>query len=481
MGTMLLITYSISLGFVAFFGLHKLFLVCLYMKYRNHQSALPEQPDSWPDVTIQLPIYNERFMVTRLLRAIAQIDYPHERVHIQVLDDSTDSTERLVSRLCTVLRSRGYDIDHIRRPERTGFKAGALDTGLCMTNADYIAVFDADFIPNPDFLTTTIPYLLQPGVGMVQTRWGHINRTTSFLTKIQALFLDGHFIIDHTARHFSGKFFNFNGTAGIWRRQAIINAGGWQHDTLTEDLDLSYRAQLKGWRFIFLPDIVSPAQLPEDINAFKNQQFRWSKGSAQTAIKLVPRIMRAPLPLLVRIESIIHLTDNLTYLMMVVSSIVFIPLLITGTFMSQIIFFLLFSTIVWGATLSIILYYIVTVRAATGSLWPGVLYIPVLMSIGIGLSVTNGRAVLEALLGTRSPFVRTPKNDLQRLKQTNRYRYSAVRTWNWAIELLFGIYFTAGMFYMLDAGFYYIMPFIVMFQFGYLYIAFGSLAHQTEP
>lgn len=476
---MLLITYCISLGFVAFFGLHKLFLVCLYLKYRTHQNAIPEQPDSWPDVTIQLPIYNERFMITRLLRAISRLDYPRERMHIQVLDDSTDGTERLASRLCTVLRSRGYDIDHIRRPDRIGFKAGALDTGIRLTNTEFIAIFDADFIPRPHFLTLTIPYLLQPGVGMVQTRWGHINRAATLLTKIQALFLDGHFIIDHTARHFSGKFFNFNGTAGIWRREAIIDAGGWQHDTLTEDLDLSYRAQLEGWRFIFLPDIVSPAQLPDDINAFKNQQFRWAKGSVQTAIKLVPRIMSAPLPLLVRIESIIHLTDNLTYLMMVVSSIVMIPLLITGTFISQITLFLLFSTIVWGATLSIILFYIVTIRAATGSLWPGVLYIPALMSIGIGLSVTNGRAVLEALLGTRSPFIRTPKNNHRRIKLITRRRYSAVRTWNWAIELLLGIYFTAGMFYMLDARLYYIMPFIVMFQFGYLYIAFSSLTHRT--
>ena len=291
--------YSI-LGVLALYGVHRLVLVVLYARHRRRGAPRPPAPEEWPRVTVQLPLYNELYVARRLIDAVCRLDYPRDRLEIQVLDDSTDETAEIVRAEVARRRAAGFAIHHLRRAERTGFKAGALAAGLERTGGELIAVFDADFVPGPEFLKAAVPYFADPRVGMVQGRWEHLNRDYSLLTRVQALLLDGHFVIEHAARNRAGCFFNFNGTAGVWRRAAIAAAGGWRHDTLTEDLDLSYRAQLAGWRFVYLPDLSVPAELPVDVGGFKSQQYRWAKGSIQTARKLLGRVLAAPLPLRVK-------------------------------------------------------------------------------------------------------------------------------------------------------------------------------------
>ncbi|MCA9493397.1 MAG: glycosyltransferase, partial [Myxococcales bacterium] len=271
-----MIAYLAVLSLLSVNGLHRLWMVIAF--WRRRPSIAPPDPAEWPVVTVQLPVFNERYVVERLIRAVAALDWPRDRLEIQVLDDSTDDTTELSARLVDELRAQGHDIQLVHRTDRTGFKAGALAAGLAVAKGDLVAVFDADFVPTPDFLRRLVPWFADPGVGMVQARWGHLNAEQDWLTAAQATLLDGHFVIEHTARNASGRWFNFNGTAGIWRRQAIVDGGGWQHDTLTEDLDLSYRSQLAGWRFLYLPEVVAPAELPPDMRAFKAQQHRWAKG-----------------------------------------------------------------------------------------------------------------------------------------------------------------------------------------------------------
>ena len=292
----LLTIYYLVLGVLAFYGLHRLALVMVYLRTRRRVPPRPADPLEWPVVTVQLPLYNEMYVAQRLIEAVCRLDYPRDRLEIQVLDDSADETTGIVARVVEEQRRLGIDIHHLHRTDRRGFKAGALAAGLERARGNLIAIFDADFVPQPEFLREAVPHFSDPGLGMVQGSWAHINRGYSLLTRAQAILLDGHFLIEHTARNRGGCFFNFNGTAGIWRREAILLPGGWQHDTLTEDLDLSYRAQLAGWKFLYLPDLAVPSELPVDINGFKGQQYRWTKGSVQTGRKLLGRILRAPLP-----------------------------------------------------------------------------------------------------------------------------------------------------------------------------------------
>jgi len=473
--------YFIALTVLALFGVHKYYLLYLFKKYRKCSAHQPPPPAEWPEVVLQLPLYNERYVLGRLLRAAANLDYPREKLHIQVLDDSTDRTVRLASRLVTVLKKRGYRIDHVHRKSRDGFKAGALENGLKKTSAHIMAVFDADFIPQPDFLKKTIPFLLQPGIGMVQTRWGHINRNYSILTRLQAIFLDGHFAIEHLARNRSGKFFNFNGTAGIWRRRAIEDAGGWKYDTLTEDLDISYRAQLAGWKFIYLPDIISPAELPVDMNSFKTQQHRWAKGSIQTGLKLLPRIWRSNFPFHIRLEATVHLTNNLAYLLMAVPAFLMIPILEYHIEMERYWPGLVYLFVFFMASFSVMTYYTVTVKYALGKIWPHILYIPVIMALGIGLTINNGFATLEALFHYKSPFVRTPKYRIESRRDTLRGKiYKSGRTYLYLIELGLGIYFSYSIFYFLSHGLVVSLPFLLLFQFGFLYTSFQSFLGQIS-
>jgi cellulose synthase/poly-beta-1,6-N-acetylglucosamine synthase-like glycosyltransferase len=320
---------------------------------------------------------------------------------------------------------------------------------------------------------------MQDRIGVVQTRWGHANRYYSLLTRLQGIFLDAHFNIEHLARHRSGRFFNFNGTAGVWRKKAIEDAGGWQHDTLTEDLDLSYRAQLAGWKFIYLPDVVAPAELPAEMNAYKSQQHRWAKGSVQTALKLYSKIMKSDFPLFIRVEAIIHLSNNLAYLLMVIPAALLIPILKFQLELNWnwlvIVYFLTFIT----STLSVLFYYATSVKAAMGKLWPDVLYLPFLMAIGIGLSLNNSRAALEALFGYQTEFKRTPKFMLEgRDGSWKQKRYKPKKGYQHIFEFLAAIYFILGLIYYLSYGFYVSLPFFLLFQFGFFYMAFLSFKGQ---
>lgn len=474
-----LILYSIAISVLAFFGLHKFFLLHIYNKHKNKKLKNPPQPPTWPLVTVQLPLYNEKYVLKRLIRSIINFDYPKDNLNIQVLDDSTDSTSKVAERIVNFLSSKGINIEYIRRANRQGFKAGALDYGLKKSTAEYIAIFDADFVPNRDFLKKTLPHLIQPGIGMVQTRWGHINREYSLLTRLQAILLDAHFLIEHLARHRSGKFFNFNGTAGMWRRTAIIDAGGWQHDTLTEDLDLSYRAQLVGWKFVFLPDVVSPAELPIEINSYKNQQHRWAKGSVQTALKLIPRIWKSDFSLAIRLEALIHLSNNFAYLLMIIPSLFIIPILKFQLEMNWKWPLLVYLFVFFSATLSIIIYYITAIEDSMGKRWPYILYVPLLMSLGIGLSINNGRAALEALFGYKSDFKRTPKFCIEGRKGTwKRKGYQSAKNYLYFIEFFFALYFSYGLVYFFLKGLYFSLPFFLLFQFGFLYLSLSSLKIQ---
>src|SRR6266481_4602537 len=307
------------------YGIHRYLIIYLYFKNRHRKPASPIRFANLPVVTVQLPIYNEIHVIERLLKAISEIEYPIEKLEIQVLDDSTDETYKVSQREVAKLRARGFDAVILRRENRVGFKAGALDYGFQKAKGEFFFILDADFVPPPNILKESIDYFADPKVGMIQTRWGHINRTFSWLTRAQAILLDGHLVLEQTARSRTGRFFNFNGTAGLWRKSCIREAGGWQHDTLTEDLDLSYRAQLRGWKFVFLADIVTPAELPVDIDGFKSQQHRWTKGSIQTCKKVLPRIWRSKLPLFIKVEATAHLTANFAYLLMVFLCVVLQP------------------------------------------------------------------------------------------------------------------------------------------------------------
>jgi len=379
---------------------------------RRRRAAIPRtpvDPCAWPGVTVQLPLYNERCVIERLIDAVAALEYPADRLEIQVLDDSTDETLDLARAAAARHRARGIDIEVLHRERRERFKAGALAAGLARARGSLIAIFDADFVPDPDFLRRVVPSFARPEVGMVQARWGHLNRDASLLTSAQAAMLDAHFLLEHEARMAAGLFFNFNGTAGVWRRACIESAGGWSHDTLTEDLDLSYRAQLAGWRFVSLPGVVAAAELPADIEAFKSQQHRWCKGSIQTARKLLPAVLRSAQPRGVKIEACFHLTNNVAYLLFLLSGLLLLPVMLAFPHMAP--------RLAIAADVGVILAGVVPVCAflAAGRLaagargWSVARDVIAALVLGAGLSFTNTRAVLEGLGRRPGEWIRTPK------------------------------------------------------------------------
>ncbi len=477
--TLILATYFFVLVILAVYGWHRYYLVYLYMKSKD-KHPVPSPPiEALPVVTIQLPIYNEMYVADRLIDAVCQIDYPRELLEIQVLDDSTDETRIVAERAVQRNAGHGIDITYLHRTDRTGYKAGALEAGLKVAKGEFVAIFDADFIPTVDFLRRTVPFFGDPKIAMVQARWGHINQDYSLLTKVQSILLDAHFVLEHGARNRSGLFFNFNGTAGIWRREAIGDAGGWQHDTLTEDLDLSYRAQLRGWKFIFLPDLIAPAEVPVEMNSFKSQQHRWAKGSIQTCRKLLPRILRSDLPLHVKAEAFFHLTANFNYPLMCVLSVLMAPSMVIRYNMGWYEMLLIDVPLFFAATASVANFYMVCQRELHADWMTRLKYLPFLMSIGIGLAVNNTRAVFEALLNKESEFARTPKYHIE--AQTDewigkKYRQSFVA--QPIIELALGLYFTATVFYALANGIYGTLPFLVLFQVGFLYMGLMSIVQQ---
>jgi cellulose synthase/poly-beta-1,6-N-acetylglucosamine synthase-like glycosyltransferase len=474
-----IVAYIAVLTVLSVYGSHRYYMAYLYYRHKFKLPTPASRFDRLPRITVQLPIFNEMYVVRRLVDAVCNLDYPRELLEIQVLDDSTDETVDIARACVERWREQGVDIHYVHRADRQGYKAGALENGLSLAKGEFVAVFDADFVPQPDFLRRTVDFFTDPGIGMVQVRWEHLNRGYSALTQAQGILLDAHFVIEHTARNRSGAFFNFNGTAGIWRRKTIADAGGWQHDTLTEDLDLSYRAQLAGWRFVFLPQIVAPAEIPVEMNAFKSQQHRWAKGSIQTALKLLPRILRSDLPFHVKKEAFFHLTANFAYLLMIPLALL-MPLSVAvrighGWYEVLILDVPFFA----AATASVCSFYVASQREVGATVWQRIKYLPFLMALGIGLSVNNSRAVVEAVLGHQSSFTRTPKLGVVRgpgdLAATPKRRYKAAVTLQPLLELGLAAYMTYGIAFVLDTGVYYSLPFLFLFQAGFGYVGIMSL------
>ncbi len=477
--TLTLVSYFFVLIILAVYGWHRYYLVYLYMSNRDKEPKQGPPLAPTPVVTIQLPLYNEMYVADRLIEAVCRVDFPRELLEIQVLDDSTDETREIAELAARRFALQGIDIKYIHRTDRKGYKAGALEAGLEVARGEFIAIFDADFIPTSDFLTSLMPHFADPGVGMVQARWGHINQDYSLLTKIQSILLDGHFVLEHGGRSRGGRFFNFNGTAGVWRRTAIADAGGWQHDTLTEDLDLSYRAQLRGWRFVFVSDVIAPAEVPVEMNAFKSQQHRWAKGSVQTCLKLLPRILRADIPLGVKVEAFFHLTANFNYILMCVLSVLIFPSMVIRYNMGWYEMLLIDVPLFFAATFSFCNFYAVCQREIHSDWRARLKYVPFLMSVGIGLSINNTRAVVEALVKKETEFARTPKYHIEADADEwvgKKYRQSvAVQP---LIELVLGLYFTWTVFYALANGIYGTLPFLLLFQVGFLYTGLLSVVQQ---
>ena len=478
-GDLLLSLYLLVWVVLAAYGIHRLHLVRLYRR-RDLAAAPPAPPSEWPRVTVQLPVYNERYVVERLLDAAAGLDYPRDRLEIQLLDDSTDATVEIAAKRIAWWRSQGVNIVHLRRVDRAGFKAGALQHGLEWASGDLLAIFDADFVPPPGFLRALVPYFQDETVGMVQSRWEHLNETYSLLSRAQAISLDGHFIVEHTARMVGGSYFNFNGTAGILRKACIRDAGGWQSDTLTEDLDLSYRAQLKGWRFVFAPHVACPAELPVEMNAFKAQQHRWVKGSIQVARKLLPVIWRSPAPLAVKIEATFHLTYNVAYVALLLLSLIVYPVVLERYESRSLLFTIADTLLFLTATVSTLVYFGVAQQDLRGGWMKRIQYLPFVMSLGIGLAVNNTRAVLGALFGTRGGFIRTPKFRIAARGDSWRRKRYRVPVSGWALlELGLGGYFAWAMLSLFQAERFASIPFFLLYFFGFLYVGVLSVAHAS--
>jgi cellulose synthase/poly-beta-1,6-N-acetylglucosamine synthase-like glycosyltransferase len=457
-------------------GVRRLWLLWLYRRARGMVVTGAGSGDL-PRVTVQLPVYNELYVVRRLIRSVAALDYPRDRLEIQVLDDSTDGTVALVREEVDRLRAEGLDIRHLRREHRRGYKAGALEYGMDSARGDFLLIFDADFVPKPDLLRRIVPHFADERIGMVQVRWDHLNADHSLLSRVQAISLDGHFVVEHEARAKNGLFFNFNGTAGMWRRRCIDDAGGWQHDTLTEDLDLSYRAHLKGWKFVYLRDVTCSAELPVDMRSFKSQQFRWVKGSVQVSKKILPRIWRSDLPLGRKIEASVHLTHNLTYALVLLLSLCAYPAVLTRfagrgltTLVLELPLFLL-------ATGSVMVFYAVAMAHVRPDWRRRLRYLPVVMSVAIGLSVSNTRAILEGLIGRETPFHRTPTFDVSdRVAAAHRGKeYRGRQSATAFVEVLLAGYFGWVLFFVIDHGLLGAVPFVLLFLFGYLYVGLLSM------
>jgi cellulose synthase/poly-beta-1,6-N-acetylglucosamine synthase-like glycosyltransferase len=478
----MMIPYFIVLFVLAVYGLHRYWLVYHYYAHANNVPLTPPAVDNWPRVTIQLPIFNERYVIERLVDAVARFDYPRDLLDIQVLDDSTDETQQVASACVERHAAKGLSIVYIHRANRHGFKAGALENGLRTSRGEFVAIFDADFMPEPDFLRRTIPHFVKSGggesVGCVQTRWTYLNRDYSLLTQVETILLDGHFVVEHGSRSRSGTFFNFNGTAGVWRRSTIDDAGGWQHDTLTEDTDLSYRAQLKGWKFLYLPEIECASELPVDMNGFKAQQARWAKGLMQTAKKILPKVFASDVPWQVKAEAFFHLTANISYPLMVLLSTMLLPAMIVRFYQGWFQMLLIDLPLFLASTCSISSFYLVAQKELRPKTWwRTFLYMPFVMATGIGISVRNAQAVLEAIFGKQSEFARTPKFRIEGKKDTfvaKKYRNRA--GWMPFAEIALGLYFAGTVMYAITNENYATVPFLLLFVWGYLYTGFMSLS-----
>ncbi|MBX7058251.1 MAG: glycosyltransferase family 2 protein [Leptospirales bacterium] len=494
---LLFVLYGLDIALLFFFGVHTYVMVLLYRRNSKYCDSGAERPPidlssvtarKLPMVTLQLPIYNEYYVVDRLLESAVRLQWPREKLEIQVLDDSTDETADKVARLVQGYRDLGYNMVHIHRTNRQGHKAGALKHGLELAAGDYIAIFDADFIPNPEFLIRTMPYFEEQGIGMVQTRWGHINADYSILTKAQSMGIDGHFMIEQVARNGNHLWMNFNGTGGIWKRECILEAGNWQGDTLTEDFDLSYRAELAGWRFRYFKDIVNPAELPATIAAFKSQQFRWCKGSIQTALKLIPRILRSDVNWKIKAEAVTHLVNYSVHPLMIFNMLMTLPLLLLdGWSVYHMRDFSVVSLFAVAACMSVgtlgpMVFYVYSQRELHKDWLQRIVWLPVLMMIGTGIAVKLTRAWFEAILGVQSSFKRTPKLRLEsradRVLERQRYRLPLDHlVW---LELAMGLYCATCAWLSYSFDLWMLTPFMAIYASGFFYAGLGSIVEAFQ-
>jgi cellulose synthase/poly-beta-1,6-N-acetylglucosamine synthase-like glycosyltransferase len=486
--TTLLIPYFIVMVVLAFYGIHRYQLVWLYFKNKKNAAKWSEPPMRFaegqlPFVTVQLPIFNEQFVIDRLIDAVCRLEYPRDRFEIQLLDDSTDETT-VVAREIVERYARGFagmepqPIVYLHRSNRHGYKAGALDKGLDVARGEFVAIFDADFVPPPRWVMQVIDHFAEPEIGMVQTRWTHLNRNYSFLTQVEAILLDGHFVLEHGGRSRAGVFFNFNGTAGMWRRETISSAGGWQHDTLTEDTDLSYRAQLVGWQFKYLQDVECPAELPIEMTAFKTQQARWAKGLIQTGKKILPRVLDSGAAWHTKLEAWYHLTANISYPLMIVLSVLLMPAMIIRSWQGYIQMLLIDFPLFIASTMSVSTFYLVSQKELYPKSWyKSIVYIPFVMALGgVGLTITNTKAVMEALVGVKSAFARTPKYSVKKKGERSQAKVYRKRLgivpW---IEIGIGCYFAWTVYYAVTTENFFTVPFLLLFVFGYWYTGLLSL------
>ncbi len=475
----LVIHYSL-VSVLCLYGAHRVYHSLKAKRLMAHIRQIPRPKaltaGQYPHVTVQAPMYNEKFVAARIIDAIAAFEYPKDKLHIQVIDDSTDESVGIVAERVAHYKSLGLDIDHVRRPNRSGYKAGALADAMDSVKGEFIAIFDADFIPHPDFLMKTLPYFTHEKVGLVQTRWAYLNSPKNMLTRIQSVMLDAHFGIEQVTRYGLKAFFNFNGTAGIWRKATITDAGGWRSDTLTEDTDLSYRAQIKGWDFIYRPDIDCPSEIPEDMGAFKIQQHRWAKGAIEVMKKLLPTIWAADIPKKVKVEATFHLTGNLSYLLMFIDSLFFLlPTVHIRENMAP-------NPLVWldlpifaFASLSHAWFFLSSQKRLHGKMLDKLMIMPALLATSIGLGVNNGRAVIEALIGHKTGFARTPKTGTGEIGFGLMKGYK-VNSQNWAnyLEIALGSLYFVFLVWALLKAYWVVVPFLALFTIGFFYIGLLS-------
>lgn len=482
-----LMIFVLAIYFIAslFLFLYSLTQSSLVWKYITKRKKFPidkEVEETFkPHVTIQLPVFNEIYVVERLIDTVCALDYPADKLEIQVLDDSTDDTKSVIARKVSEWQARGYDIQHIHRTNRKGFKAGALEEALEFAKGEFIAIFDADFLPKPDFLLKTIPHFNQPNVGLVQTRWGHINRNYSLLTKLQAFALDAHFTVEQVGRNASDGFINFNGTAGVWRKECIFNSGNWSPDTLTEDLDLSYRAQLKNWEFVYLEDVESPAELPPVMSALKSQQYRWTKGGAETARKHIPNVIKSDKSLGIKWHGVMHLMNSAVFVCILLCAILSVPLLSIKESLPQFQNVFIIASVFLVSFIVLASFYLTSVLKIKGksvtTVFEFVLLFPFFLAMSMGLSLHNAIAVIEGYLGRKTPFVRTPKFNINVDDSTFKKNIYIPRNIGWLsfLEGLLAIYFAFGIFKGIQMGDFGLLPFHLMLFLGYSLIFIYSV------
>jgi cellulose synthase/poly-beta-1,6-N-acetylglucosamine synthase-like glycosyltransferase len=480
----MMVPYFATLIVLSCYGMHRYEMIRGYWKHRKNFSEVPPRRyEKLPRVTVQLPIFNEQYVVERLIEAASKMEYPRELFEIQILDDSTDETHPFTERLVGVYKAGGLPIEYIHRANRDGYKAGALQNGLKTATGEIVVIFDADFIPPVDFLERVVHQFADPKVGMVQTRWGYLNRHYNVLTEVQAMLLDGHFVLEHVARSGAGLFFNFNGTAGALRRAMIEDAGGWQHDTLTEDSDLSYRAQLNGWKFVYLPTIECLSELPVETYGFQVQQSRWAKGLTQVAMKLLPRILKSDLPWRVKAEAFFHLTPNISYPLMIVVSALMLPVMIVRFYQGWPEMLLIDLPLIAASFWSISAFYVIAHRDLYPRTWKrAFLFLPALMAAGVALTIINSRAVFEALIGYQTGFARTPKYAIggEQKVHIRNIQYRRRSGWLPYAELAVGTYFLGMVVFAIESFNFLAIPFLMLFVGGYYWAGCTTLWEEYQ-